>query len=87
MSNIRALDRCICTCKPGFLFGQANGKKQKRSQAAKVSRRLALLHAHKLIAKVPRTYRWQGTRRDRRIPTALLAARQVGTEKLIGLAA
>jgi hypothetical protein len=33
-----------------LLFGPAKGNKQKRSQAAKVSRRLALLHAHKLIS-------------------------------------
>jgi hypothetical protein len=68
-----------------LLFGQAKGNKQKRSQAAKVSRRLALLHAHKLIAKVPRTYRWQVTPKGRRILTALLAARQADTDKLISL--
>jgi hypothetical protein len=70
-----------------LLFGHAKGNKQKRSQAAKVSRRLALLHAHKLIAKVPRTYRWQVTPKGRRILTALLAARQADTDKLISLAA
>lgn len=62
-------------------------KKQRRSQAAKVSRRLALLHAHGLIAKVPKTYRWQVTESGRRILTALLAARQADTDQLIALAA
>ena len=44
-----------------LLFGEAKDQKQKRSQVAKVSRRLALLHAHGVIAKVSRTYRWQVT--------------------------
>lgn len=70
-----------------LLFGQPTGTKQKRSQAAKISRRLALLHAHGLIAKISRTYRWQVTAKGRRVLTALLAARQADTEKLINLAA
>jgi hypothetical protein len=70
-----------------LLFGQAKDKKQERSQAAKVSRRLALLHAHRLIAKVWHTHRWQVTEKGRRIATALLAARQADTDKLISLAA
>jgi hypothetical protein len=69
-----------------LLFGQPKNKQQQRSQAAKVSRRLALLHAHGLIAKVSRTYRWQVTAKGRRIMTALLAARQADTEKLISFA-
>ena len=70
-----------------LLFGETKDKKQQRSQAAKVSRRLALLHAHGLIAKVSRTYRWQVTEKGHRILTALLAARQADTDKLISLAA
>ena len=70
-----------------LLFGQSKDTKQKRSQAAKISRRLALLHAHGLIAKISRTYRWQITAKGRRVLTALLAARQADTEKLISLAA
>lgn len=70
-----------------LLLGEAKNKRQQRSQAAKVSRRLALLHAHGLIAKVSRTYRWQVTEKGRRILTALLAARQADTEKLISFAA
>jgi len=70
-----------------LLFGQARDQTQQRSQAAKVSRRLALLHAHGLIAKVSRTYRWQVTQKGRRILTALLAARQADTDKLMSLAA
>jgi len=70
-----------------LLFGQPKDQKQERSQAAKVSRRLTLLHAHGLIAKVSRTYRWQVTAKGRPILTALLAARQADTDKLISLAA
>ena len=69
-----------------LLFGEAKDRKQERSQAAKVSRRLALLHAHGLIAKVSRTYRWQVTAKGRRILTALSAARQADTDKLMSLA-
>ncbi len=58
-----------------------------RGQAAKVSRRLALLHAHGLIAKISHTHHWQVTKKGRRILTALLVARQADTEKLISLAA
>lgn len=46
-----------------LLFGKPKDKKQERSQAAKVSRRLALLHAHGIIAKVSRTHRWQVTQK------------------------
>ena len=70
-----------------LLFGEAKSAKQQRSQAAKVSRRLRLLHAHGLIAKVSHTYRWQVTQKGRRILTAMLAARQADTDKLISLAA
>jgi hypothetical protein len=70
-----------------LLFGKAKGEKEERSQAAKVSRRLALLHAHGIIVKISRTHRWQVTKKGRRILTALLAARNADTEKLISLAA
>ena len=69
-----------------LLFGPAQNTKKRRSHAAKVSRRLALLHAHGLIAKVSRTYRWQVTEKGRRVLTALLAARQADTEKLMSFA-
>lgn len=70
-----------------LLLGTPKDKKQQRSQGAKVSRKLALLHAHGLIAKVSRTYRWQLTQKGRRILTALLAARNADTDKLMSLAA
>jgi hypothetical protein len=70
-----------------LLFGRAKDSKETRSQSAKVTRRLALLHAHGLISKISRTHRWQLTPKGRRIVTALLAARHADTEKLISLAA
>ena len=69
-----------------LLFGQAKDKRQQRSQAARISRRLALLHAHGLIVKVSRTYRWHVSAKGRHVLTALLAARQADTEKLMSLA-
>jgi hypothetical protein len=69
-----------------LLFGPPKDKKQERSQAAKVSRLLGLLHVHGLIAKISHTHRWQVTKKGRRVLTALLAARHADTEKLMSLA-
>lgn len=69
-----------------LLYGTAKTKQDQRRQAAKVTRRLALLHAHGLIAKVSRTHRWLVTDKGRRILTALLAARRASTDQLITLA-
>jgi hypothetical protein len=60
--------------------------KQHREMAA-VGRRLQLLRAHGLIAKVPKTHRYHVTEKGRNIITALLAARQASTEELTALAA
>jgi hypothetical protein len=70
-----------------LLFPKPKDSKEERSQAAKVSRRLALLRAHGLVMKVSHTQRWQVTEKGRRVLTALLAARQADTEKLVSLAA
>lgn len=69
------------------LFGPSSDDKRRRRHAAQVTRRLALLHAHGLIAKVSRTHRWQLTIKGRRIIAALLAARNASTDQLIALAA
>jgi hypothetical protein len=65
------------------LFKPTLDDKLRRRQAAQVTRRLALLHAHGLIAKVSRTHRWQVTPAGRRLITALLAARSANTEQLV----
>lgn len=69
------------------LFGATAEAKQRRRHAAQTTRRLALLHAHGLIAKISHTHRWQLTAHGRRLITALLAARAASTDKLITLAA
>jgi hypothetical protein len=55
-------------------------------QSGRVSRLLALLRAHGLIQKIPKTHRYQVTTRGREQITAILAARAAGVEKLIGAA-
>jgi hypothetical protein len=54
-----------------------------KRQAAKVTRLLRLLRAHGVIAKVPKTHRYQVSAEGRRKVTALLAARQANTERLL----
>lgn len=69
------------------LFKPTTDARLRRRQAAQITRRLALLHAHGLISKVSRTHRWQVTPKGRRLITALLAARSASTEQLVSLAA
>jgi predicted transcriptional regulator len=64
-----------------------NDKRRERQQMASVGRKLRLLRAHGLIAKVSRTHRYVVTEKGRRIITALLAASHASTEKLTALAA
>jgi hypothetical protein len=47
---------------------------ERRQQAGRVTRLLALLRAHKIIRKVPGAHRYNVTPRGRTILTALLAA-------------
>jgi hypothetical protein len=54
-----------------------------RRQSGRVSRLLALLRAHGLIQKIPRTHRYQVTARGREQLAAILAARAAGVEKLV----
>jgi hypothetical protein len=68
-------------------FGPTSDHTLRRRQASQITRRLALYHAHGLIAKVPRTHRWMVTQKGRRLITALLAARSATTDPLICLAA
>src|SRR5262249_40516437 len=57
-----------------------------RQQSGRVSRLLALLRAHGLIQKIPKTHRYQVTSRGRETITAILAARAAAVEKLIAAA-
>jgi hypothetical protein len=47
-----------------ILYGPAE-KSEERALAAKVTRRLGILRAHGLIAKVPKTHRYQLTEKGR----------------------
>lgn len=58
-----------------------------KRQAAKVTRQLRLLRAHRLIAKVPKTHRYVLTDSGRTVINAVLAARRADTRKLAELAA
>lgn len=69
------------------LYGVSEDKEKERRQMAAVGRRLRLLRAHGLIAKVSKTHRYVVTEQGRNVMTALLAARQASTEKLTALAA
>ena len=65
----------------------AASKPERRGNAAAVSRKPALLRAHRLIRKLPGTDRYPLTARGRTIVTALIAARNADTNLLTKLAA
>jgi hypothetical protein len=69
------------------LYPATKDKQKQRKEMAAVGRRLRLLRAHGLIAKVPKTHRYIVTEKGRNVITALLAARNASTEKLTALAA
>jgi hypothetical protein len=66
-----------------ILYGPAGANEaQTRRQSAAVSRRLRMLRAHGLIAKVPKSHRYQLTKRGRELITAIAAAAAADTKKL-----
>jgi hypothetical protein len=69
------------------LYAPTTDPAVQRRQSAKLTRALGRLRAHGIIKKITGSYRYQLTTEGRRIVTALLAARQVDTEKLMALAA
>ncbi len=64
------------------LYGDAQAAERKR-QSAKVTRLLRLLRGHGLIAKVPKTHRYQLTDHGRRCVSVLLSARKANTQDLL----
>lgn len=60
---------------------------ERRRQAGRITRLLALLRAHRLIRKVTGTHRYIVTVRGREIITALLAARNASIDQLLKIAA
>jgi hypothetical protein len=55
----------------------------RKRQSAKVTRLLRLLRGHGLIARVPKTHRYQMTERGRVAATGLLAARDADVKRLL----
>lgn len=60
---------------------------EQRRQSGRITRALARLRAHGIIARISGSYRYRLTKQGRRILTALLAAHQADTDKLMALAA
>jgi hypothetical protein len=70
------------------LFG-ADGRdaRENRRRAGRVTRGLALLRAHGLVRRVPKTRRWLITGKGRELAALLAAAEHASAEKLIAAAA
>ncbi len=64
------------------LYPSKAKKTEERRRASALSRKLRLLRAHGLIAKVPKTHRYLLTNKGRKIVTALLAARVADVSSL-----
>jgi hypothetical protein len=69
------------------LFGKDADKTQARKRSGQISRNLALLHAHGLIRRVPRTRRWLLTEEGKSVTTLLSAAASASAQALINIAA
>jgi len=54
------------------LYGHQKDTKKRQRHSAAVSRQLRLLHAHRLIAKIPHSHRWRITERGMRLLAAIL---------------
>ena len=70
-----------------LFFAPTKDKKLQRRQAAAITRRIALLRAHRLLRKAGATHRYHLTKRGQRIVTALLAARNADVDALTKMAA
>ena len=65
-----------------MLFGEAATDVQRRRQASRVTRKLALLRAHGLIRKVPQSHRYLLTAAGQTAIPALLATRKATLDQL-----
>lgn len=64
------------------IYGTTDDDRQRRRQSAVVSRKLAMLRAHGLIKKIPRTHRYLLTQQGTTVMAALLAARNATLAQL-----
>ena len=62
--------------------GETQDRSQRRREAGRVSRKLALLRVHGLIKKIPRTHRYLLTENGVKAISAILAARQASVAQL-----
>jgi hypothetical protein len=69
------------------LFGPDTDPRQTRRRSGQISRKLALLHAHGLIRKVPRTRRWMLSDLGQSVTTLLSAAANASAPQLLKIAA
>jgi hypothetical protein len=65
------------------LFTEASSTKDRRSQASRVTRKLALLRAHGLIRRIPKTNRYLLTAEGMKAIPAILATRRATLDQLI----
>jgi len=71
-----------------LLYSQGGKTPSERRQvSARVSYRLRLLRAHRIIKKISHTHRYQVTARGRQIVTAILQSQEVTLNKLTEIAA
>jgi hypothetical protein len=70
-----------------LLFSSKATEDQQRRRAARITRRIGLLRAHGLVAKVSGTHRYVLTQKGRMTITALLAARRADVDQLTKIAA
>jgi hypothetical protein len=66
-----------------LLYGAAPSADEEKRQAARVTRQLRLLAGHGLIARIPKTHRYQLTDHGRKCVTVLLAARKANAAELL----
>jgi hypothetical protein len=69
------------------LFGAKTSAGQQRRHAGQITRRIGLLRAHHLVAKVSGTHRYILTEKGRATITALLTARKADVDQLTKIAA
>jgi hypothetical protein len=71
----------------GLYTQAATDAKERRRRSARVTRLLRLLRAHGVLQKVAKSHRYRVTPAGRVVITAVLAARNAATDKLVALAA
>lgn len=65
-----------------FFPEEAANKKEQRRRSAQISRKIRMLRAHGLLAKLPNTHRYIVSDKGRQIITALIAIRQTDINQL-----